>query len=160
MKHRDLQRLAQRLLDEETIGGANVFEVDASHGRLEKLAEANDILRVLRADFEIEDVDVGELLEEVAFPLHDGLAGNGADVPEAEHRRAVGDDGNKISLGGVRVRFFRVSFDFETGLGNTRRIGKRQVPLIRQRLGWDDRDLAGASFSMVFESLVPTGHLG
>src|SRR5207249_2153129 len=44
VEHRDRQRLAQRLLDVETVGGADVLEVDAAHGRLEQLAESDHVL--------------------------------------------------------------------------------------------------------------------
>ena len=71
-------------------------------------------------DLEIEHIEVGELLEEIPFPLHDRLAGDRADVAEAEHRGAVGDDGDEVAFGGVRVRQVLVALDLEARLGDTR----------------------------------------
>ena len=51
----------------------------------------------LGPDLEVEHVDVGELLEEVRLALHHRLAGERADVAEAEHRGAVGDDGDEVA---------------------------------------------------------------
>ena len=61
----DLHRLPQRLLDVEAVGRLDVLEVDAADGGLEELAELDDVVGDLGADLEIEDVDVGELLEEI-----------------------------------------------------------------------------------------------
>jgi hypothetical protein len=43
-----------------------------------------------------EGVDAGELLEQQRLALHDRHGGLGADVAEAEHRGAVGDDGHGV----------------------------------------------------------------
>ena len=40
----------------------------------------------VRVDLDVEDVDVGEALEEDALALHDGLDGERADVAEARGR--------------------------------------------------------------------------
>ena len=46
--------------------------------------------------------DAGELLEEAALAFHDGLGGERADVAEAQHRRAVGDDADEVATRGQR----------------------------------------------------------
>ena len=56
----------QRLLDLEALRRADVLQVDAAHGRLQELAEAHDLIRILGVDLDVEDVDPGELLEEDA----------------------------------------------------------------------------------------------
>ena len=114
--------------------------------------------RILGADLEVEDVDVGELLEEIALAFHDRLAGERADVAEAEHGGAVGDDGDEVALGRVLVGVVRVALDLEAGLGDAGRVGEREIALIGQRLGGDDRDLAGASLAMVVERVLASGH--
>ena len=57
--------------------------------------------RLARVDLEVEDVDVGELLEEAGLAFHHRLAGERADVAEAEHGGAVGDDGDEVAARGV-----------------------------------------------------------
>ena len=53
-------------------------------------------------DLDVEHVDAGELLEQAALAFHHRLAGERADVAEAEHRRAVGDDRDQIGARGER----------------------------------------------------------
>src|SRR5207247_1307677 len=103
VKDRNAERLPQRLFYIEAVRSANVLEVDATDGRLEELAELDDVVRLLRAHFEIEHVEIGELLEQVRFALHDRLAGDRADVAEAEDRRAVRDHRDEVALGRVLV---------------------------------------------------------
>ena len=52
----------------------------------------------LRVDLDVEHVDVGKPLEQHPLAFHDRLAGQGADVAETEHRRAVADDGDQVAL--------------------------------------------------------------
>ena len=56
-------------------GARDVLEVDAAEGRLEELDGADELLGVVRGELEVEDVDVGEALEEDALALHHRLAG-------------------------------------------------------------------------------------
>ena len=82
----NLHRLPKRFLDQEAVRRPDVFEVDPADGRLEELAEADHVFGLFGADFEIEDVEIGELLEEVTLALHDRLSGQRADVAEARGR--------------------------------------------------------------------------
>src|SRR5256886_15906353 len=93
MKYRYAERLTEFLFDIEAVGRTDVFEVDATNGRLEELAEPDHILWILRAHLQVEHVDVGEGLEQNPFAFHDRLAGQRADVAEAEYCGAVRYDG-------------------------------------------------------------------
>ena len=73
--------LPQRLLDVETVRGADVLEIDSADRWLEQLAEPDHIFRRLGADLEIEDIEIGELLEEVAFPSITGLPASAPMLP-------------------------------------------------------------------------------
>ena len=81
----------QPLLDLEALRRLDVLEVDAAEGRLEQLDGADELLGIVGGDLDVEDVDVGEALEEDALALHHRLAGERPDVAQAEHRGAVGD---------------------------------------------------------------------
>ncbi len=102
----------------------------------------------LAVDLDVEDVDVGEALEEHALALHHRLAGERADVAEAEHGGAVGHHRDEVALGGVLVGELGVLGDLETRLGHAGRVGQRKVALRRAGLGRHDLDLA-VSFSGV-----------
>ena len=71
-------------------------------------------------DLEIEDVEVGELFEEVRLALHHRLSGDRADVAEPKHRGAVRDDADEIALRRIRVGEIRVPLDLEAWLGDAR----------------------------------------
>ena len=108
----NLHRLLQRLFDVEALGRLDVFQVDAAEGGLEQLAGLDDFVGILRVQLDVEDVDVGEAFEQDTLAFHDRLAGQRADVAQAEHRGAVGDDGDQVALGGVMKAscgFFSIS---------------------------------------------------
>jgi len=69
----DLHDLLEALFDFKTGGRGDVFEVDPAEGRLERLDHPDYVVGIGGVDFDVEDVDVGEALEEDAFPLHHRL---------------------------------------------------------------------------------------
>jgi hypothetical protein len=148
-----LHRLPQRLLDVEAVRGADVLEVDPAHRRLEQLAEAHHVVGILAADLQVEAVEIGELLEQVRLALHHRLAGQRADVAEAEHGRAVRDHGDQVPLGRVPVGVLGPLADLQAGLGHPGRVGEGEVPLVGERLGRDDRDLPGSAAGVVVEGI-------
>ena len=160
VKHRNPHGFAQCFLDIETIRSANVLEIDATDCRLEQLAELHDVVGIFRSDLDVEHIDVGELLEEIALAFHHRLAGQRADVSQPEDRRAVGDDSDKVALRRVGVREIRVAFDLEARLGDAGRVCQRKVPLIGQRLRRHDGDLAGSAARMIVESVLFLCHRG
>ena len=105
-------------LDVEALRGLDVLQVDAAEGRLQQLAGLDDLIRILGVELDVEDVDVGKALEEDPFPLHDRLAGQGAEVAEAQDGGAVGDDRHQVALGGVLVGILGILLDRQAGLGN------------------------------------------
>src|SRR6516164_5999543 len=127
-------RLAKRLLDVETLRSLDVLEVDATHRGLEKLAELDDVFWILGADFQIENVNVSEALEEHCLAFHDGLSCQGSDVAQPEHRSAIRDDSDKVSLCRVLERQLGLLLDLQAGLSDARRVGQAQVPLGAARL--------------------------
>ena len=154
VEDRDAHRLPQRLLDHEAFRRLDVLEVDRADRWLEELAEPDDVGRILRVHLEVEHVEVGELLEEVSLALHDRLAGQRADVAEPEDGGAVRDDGDEVAARRVPVRVLRIPLDLEARLGDAGRIGEREVALVGEGLGGDDRDLAGSWGGVVVERVL------
>ena len=87
VKHGDLHGLAQCLFDVEAVGGLYVFQIDAAKGRLQQLAQFDDLVRIVSVHLDIKDVDVGETFKKDSFALHNRLAGQSADVAESIARR-------------------------------------------------------------------------
>ena len=98
VEHGDIEQRFQRLLDDEAIGGLDVFEVDAAERRPEVAHAIDEGLDVLGIDEEIDGIDVGEALEQRRLAFHHGLCRQRAEIAEAEDRGAVGDDGNEVAL--------------------------------------------------------------
>ena len=133
----------QPLLDLKAFRRLDVLEVDAAEGRLERRDGLDHAVDAGRVDLDVEDVDAGELLEQHRLALHHRLGGERADIAEAEHGRAVGDDADQIGAAGVVGGFVRVVVDGQARRGDARRIGERQVALVAERLGRLDLQLSG-----------------
>ena len=114
--------------------------------------------RIGDVDLEVEDVDVGELLEEHPLAFHHRLRGQRPDVAEAEHRRAVRDHRDEVAARGVFARELGVAVDLEAGLGDPRRVGQAEVALARERLGGNDLDLPGPARAMEVEGILAARH--
>ena len=158
VEDRDVEALDQPLLDLEALGRADVLEVDAAEGRRDQLAGADDLVGVRARDLDVEDVDVGEALEQDALALHHRLAGERPEVAEAEHGRAVRDHGDQVALGRVAVDVLGIAGDLEAGLGDAGAVGQGEVGRGHRWLGWNDLDLPGAPLGVVFERRILVDH--
>ena len=100
---------------------------------------------VLRVELEVEHVDVGELLEQAGLALHHRLAGERADVAEAEHRGAVGDDRDQVAARRVLLRRARGRAAISRHGSATPGVYASERSRWRdERLGRDDLDLSRA----------------
>jgi hypothetical protein len=93
-------------------------------------------------DLDVEHVDAGELLEQHALAFHHRLAGQRADVAQAQHRGAVGDHRHQVAARGVLAGLRGSAAIASQAIGHARRIRQRQVALGHHRLGRGDLDLA------------------
>src|SRR6185369_3366876 len=127
VEHGDVEIALQTLLDLEAARRRDVLEVDAAEDRGQRLHDHHDLVDVLGGQADGERVDAGEFLEDERLALHDRLSGAGADVAEAEHGRAVGDDGDRVLLDRERVGLLGVVMDGHTDARHARRVRHRQV---------------------------------
>ena len=146
VEHGDVELLAQARLDVEALRRLDILEVDAAERRRHELDRAHDLVHVLRVEADGDGVDAGEALEENRFALHDGQACARANVAEAEHGRAVRDDGDHVALRRVVVDHLRVLLDLEARRGDARRVRERQVLRAPERHFADNFVLALAFF--------------
>ena len=154
VEHRDVEQLAQPLLDDEALRRLDVLEVDAAPAGAEQLDAIDDLVGILGGHLEVDGVDVGEALEQHRLAFHHRLGGERAEVAEAEDGGAVGDDGDEVALERVVVGLVRIVGDGQHRHGDARRIGQRQVALGRHRLGGDHLELAGAAVAVEVERLL------
>ncbi len=162
MEDRNGHALAQPLLDLEALRRLDVLEIDAAEGGLQRCHGVDEAGDVRLGHLDVEDVDVGELLEEHRLALHHRLGGQRPDVAQPQHSRAVGDDAHEIGAGRVFRHQQGIRMD---GLGHRRnawRIGQRHVALVAQRLGGANFQLSRLRFGMVDERarLQVAGHGG
>ena len=148
VEHRDVEQLAQPLLDDEALRRLDVLEVDAAPALAEQLHAIDEFVRILGVDLEIDGVDVGEALEQHRLAFHHRLGRQRAEIAEAEDGGAVGDDGDEIALGRVVVGLALILGDGQHRHRDAGRIGERQVALRRHRLGGDDFELAGPALAV------------
>ena len=155
----DVHQLAQALLDDEAFRRLDVLEVDAAEGRAEIADAVDELVDVLRVDAQVDAVDVGEAFEQGDLALHHRLAGQRAQIAEAEDGGAVGHDGDHVALAGVVIGEAGIAGDVQAGLGDAGRIGERQVARGGQRFGQPGRQLAGRGGGVHGERLL-AGDMG
>ena len=153
----DLHLLAQLALDVEALGGLDVFQVDAAQGGFQCADDLDQLVGVTLGQLDVEHVDAGKLLEQAALAFHHRLAGQRADVAQAQHGGAIGDHAHQVAARGVFGGLGGISLDVQARIGHARRIGQRQVTLVGQRLGGTDGDLARRRLSMVFPRGIAQG---
>src|SRR5262249_30828100 len=123
----DVEILAQALLDLETSGCGDVFQVDAAEGRRQELDRFHDLVGILRGQAHREGVHAGELLEQHRLAFHDGQRRLGSDVAEPQHGGAIGDDCDRVVLHGEGEGALAVVVDRQAYAGHPWRVGHGKV---------------------------------
>ena len=150
VEHRDVQFPLQFRLDLETLGAADVFQIDAAEGRRDGLDGGDHFLLAAGVQADGECVHTAELFEQDALALHDRQARLGADVAQAQHRRAVGDDRHRAALEGVGIHFVRVGLDPAAGFRHAGGVGGGERVFVLAGHQALHRQFAGA-FGMQFQ---------
>jgi hypothetical protein len=154
VKDGDVQARLQRFLDLEAVRRGDVFQVDAAEGRRNVdhgFDEAGDAGGV---DLDVEHVDAGEALEQDALAFHHRLAGQRAQVAQAEDGGAVGDHRDQIALVGVAVGVGGILGDLAHRLGDAGGVGQGQFVLGGAGLGGFDGDFSGTGKLVVIQGLL------
>ena len=120
------QRL-EPVLDLEAARRGDVLEVDAAEARRQPDDGLDDLVDVGGVQADRDGVDAAELLEQHGLALHHRHRGGRADVAEAEHGGAVGDDGDGVRHPGVVLGHRRVVGDRLADPGDARGVGQREV---------------------------------
>ena len=103
MEDRHIEPFAQLGFDFEAARSRDIFEIDAAEARRYRFHDFDDLIDIGFGDADRERFDAGEGLEENRLAFHDRQSGLRSDVPESEHGRAIGDDGDQVALGGQLV---------------------------------------------------------
>jgi hypothetical protein len=151
VEDRDVHPLAQRALDDEALGGLDVLEIDAAEGGLQGRDHLDELVGILGVDLDVEHVDAGELLEQDGLALHHRLAGQRADIAQAQHGGAVGDHGHQVAARGVVAGLVGIGGDGFARRGDAGRIGQAQVALGGHALGGLDGQFSGPRQTVVVQ---------
>src|SRR3546814_20382872 len=100
--------------------------MESAEGRAEEADAVHEFVDVAGIDLKVDAVDVGEALEQDGLALHHRLGAERAQIAEAEHGRAVGNDRDEVDLRSVVVGLARGGGKFGTGGGDTGRSGEGQ----------------------------------
>ncbi len=155
VEDRDLHALAQLALDVEALRRLDVFQVDATEGGFQRGDDLDQLVGVLFVDFDVEDVDAGELLEQHPLAFHHRLGGQRADVAQTQHGGAVGDDRDQVAARGVLEGIDRIGGDFLARRRHAGRVGQGQIALVRQRLGGRNGHFSGQGLLVVLQRGLP-----
>ena len=142
VKDRDVQFLAEARLDLEAARGGDVLEVDAPEGGSDQLHGLDDLVGILGVQANGEGVHAGQLLEEHGLALHDGHGGQGSDVTQPEHRRAIGHDGDAVLLDRQRECPLWILLDGQADSRHPRGVGHGEIVARADRHLAPDLDLA------------------
>jgi hypothetical protein len=155
----DGERGAQGVVDLQAVRGLDVLQVDGAEGRLQLLDGGHEPLHVAGIELEVEHVDVGEALEQDGHALLHGLGGEGADVAEAGHGGAVGEQPHQVAACRIAERLLRIRRDGFCGEGRARQVGHAEVARREARLGGVDGDLAGTALGVIVERVLFADHI-
>ena len=111
MENGNLHALAQLVLDHEAFGRFYVFEIYAAEGGLQARNNIYQLVDVGLVYFYVEDIDIGEFLEQHRLAFHYRFGGEWANITESEYSGAVGDYRNQIPARGDRSDFGGVLHD-------------------------------------------------
>ncbi len=92
VEHRNIHPLAQSFLDLEAFRRLDIFEVDAAKAGFQRRHDLDEALGILFINLDIDRIYAGELLEQDRLAFHHRLGCQRADIAQAQHGRAIGDD--------------------------------------------------------------------
>ena len=153
VENRDVEPFAQAFLDLETARRRNILEIDAAEAAGDVGHGLDEGIGVGGGYLDVEDVDVGKGLEQHGLAFHHRLAGQCADIAQAQHRGTVGDHRDQVALGRVAIGGIGVGRDLAHRLGHARRVGQGQILLGGGGLGDLDGDLSGLRELVVIKGL-------
>ena len=134
VKDRNVHHLLQLFFDVEAFRSFDVLKVDAAERWFEHLYRFDNVVGVVRIQFNVKNVDVCESFEEHSLPFHHGFSRQRTDIAKTEYSGSVRDNSDKISFCRVEVRVVRVGGNFTARLSNSGGVRKREVSLRRARL--------------------------
>ena len=152
MENRNPHAGLQLLLDLETFGSFDIFEIDSAESRFESGNNIDHPVNIGFGHFDIEHVDTGKFLEQNSFAFHDRLGSQRANIAQTKHSRAICQDSNKILPDGIISGSAWIRGNRLARCSNTGGVSKRKIMLIAQWLGGLNFQLARCRLAMKSQS--------
>ncbi len=111
-------RSHNRLLDFEAPGRGDVLQVNAGENRRDVLHHLHDPVGFLGADANGKGLHPAEGFKQDGLAFHHRQRRPGADVPQAQDRAAIRDDGHQVILAGVVIGAHGFLEDLGADLGH------------------------------------------
>ena len=127
MEYGDIADFLQLAFYLETAGSADIFQVDAAKAAGNQVDGAYQLVNILAADADGERIHIGKGLEQGALALHNGHAGFGADIAQAQNGGAVGDNGHQVVAAGQLIALVIIVMDHHARLGNAGGVSQGQI---------------------------------
>ena len=120
--------------------------IDRAEGRFQQLHGTDDLIRILRVQFDIKGIDVGETFEENRLAFHHRLSRQGADVAQPEHGGAIGHNPYEVATRRVLAGCIWILLNLEAWNRNAGRVGQRQIGCVRNGLVGTTCNLPGGNW--------------
>ena len=114
------QSLTEAPLDFKALRRLDVLEIDPAQRRFERGDDVDQSIDVGLGQFDVKDVDASKLLEQTRLAFHHRLAGERANIAQAQYRSPVGNHAHQVGARGVLGRERGIPFNFQTGVGHAR----------------------------------------
>ena len=94
MEYRDVEFILQTTFDFKTFRRFNIFQIDAAECRCYRFNRCYNFIGSLSVQFDVKDINIRELFEEIGFAFHYGFTSLGTDVSQTKNSRSVCNDRN------------------------------------------------------------------
>ena len=113
MENGNIEHAFQGFFNVKAFRRLDILQVDAAKGRGDGCHHLDDLIRVMGIHFDIEHINIGELLEQYPFAFHHRLACQRAAVTEPQDSCAIRDHSHQVPLGRVFIGIRGVLFDLQ-----------------------------------------------
>ena len=115
MKDRNIEFPLQPLLDLETLGSFDIFQVDAPEGGCDRFGHLHKPVHLFAVDFDIEYIHIGKNLEKEPLPFHHRFPLQRPDITQSKYGGSVGHHGHKVPFCRILISILRIVLDGQTG---------------------------------------------
>ncbi len=119
MKYRNIQLFFQTRFNLKTLGRFDIFQIDPSKSGRNGFRHFNKLINIFAIYFNIKHIHIRKYFKEQTFPLHHGLACQGADISKPKNSGTIGHYGHQVSFGCIFIGVFQIILNGQAGICHT-----------------------------------------